>query len=79
MLNIFTDKYVLPRERFSVAGYAETKPIASNDTVEGRAKNRRVDIVILNQPVVVSDAKSTSAAGGGEHAAAAPSQSALKH
>lgn len=78
MLNIFADKYALPRERFSVAGYAETKPIAPNDTVEGRAKNRRVDIVILNQPVVVSEAKFTPAAGGGEHAAA-PSQPPSKH
>jgi chemotaxis protein MotB len=31
----------------SVAGYAGYRPIASNDTAEGRARNRRVDIVIL--------------------------------
>jgi len=34
-------------ERISVAGYAEFHPVASNATAEGRAKNRRVDIVIL--------------------------------
>lgn len=34
--------------RFSVAGYADTRPIASNDTAEGRAYNRRVDIIILD-------------------------------
>lgn len=29
--------------RISTIGYGETKPVASNDTEEGRAKNRRVD------------------------------------
>jgi chemotaxis protein MotB len=37
------------RERLSIAGYADTDPIDSNDTEEGREKNRRVDIVILNE------------------------------
>jgi len=49
MLNLLTDKFQLPGERFSVAGYADTAPVAANDTEEGRARNRRVDIVILNQ------------------------------
>jgi chemotaxis protein MotB len=35
-------------EKLSVAGYAEFHPEASNDSPEGRARNRRVDIVILN-------------------------------
>jgi chemotaxis protein MotB len=34
-------------EQMSVAGYAEFHPAASNDTAEGRARNRRVDIVLL--------------------------------
>jgi len=49
MLNVLSDKFQLSPERFSVAGYADTAPVASNDTSEGRARNRRVDIVILNQ------------------------------
>jgi chemotaxis protein MotB len=36
------------RERLSIAGYADTDPVDSNDTEAGREKNRRVDIVILN-------------------------------
>ena len=35
--------------RFQVAGFADTRPLASNDTEEGRAYNRRVDIVILTE------------------------------
>jgi chemotaxis protein MotB len=37
------------RERLSIAGYADTDPIDTNDTEAGREKNRRVDIVILNE------------------------------
>jgi chemotaxis protein MotB len=33
---------------FQVAGFADTVPLASNETREGRAYNRRVDIIILD-------------------------------
>ncbi len=36
-------------EQFSIAGYADTRPMFSNDTKEGQAYNRRVDIVILDE------------------------------
>ena len=35
-------------ERLSAAGYGEYRPIASNSTPEGRARNRRVDIVLVD-------------------------------
>ena len=38
----------IPPVRLSLAGYAGERPIANNNTVEGRALNRRVDLVILN-------------------------------
>jgi len=34
-------------DRLSAAGYAEFHPVVSNDTAEGRAENRRIDLVIL--------------------------------
>jgi chemotaxis protein MotB len=49
MLDILNTRYGIPHERLAVVGYADTVPKASNDTDEGRAKNRRVDLVILNQ------------------------------
>ncbi len=37
----------IPSERLEIKGYADTKPITSNDTPEGQSKNRRVEVVIL--------------------------------
>ena len=36
----------LDQRRFTVAGYADSRPLAPNNTPEGRVKNRRVDVVI---------------------------------
>ncbi|NOZ56343.1 MAG: OmpA family protein [Calditrichaeota bacterium] len=36
----------LPEDRVSAIGYGESRPIASNETKEGRAKNRRIDVVL---------------------------------
>jgi chemotaxis protein MotB len=49
MLNLFTREYAIPATRFEVAGYADTRPIDTNDTPEGRSRNRRVDIVVVNR------------------------------
>jgi chemotaxis protein MotB len=47
MIRLFITRYNLPATRLSAAGYAEYHPAAGNDTLEGRAQNRRVDIVVL--------------------------------
>ncbi len=48
VLHYLTD-FGADEQRFSVAGYADTRPMYSNDTEEGRAYNRRVDIIILDE------------------------------
>jgi len=48
VVNMLVSKYNFNPERISVAGYAQYRPVASNDTEEGRRKNRRIDLVIVS-------------------------------
>jgi chemotaxis protein MotB len=41
-----TDDYKIPPTRVTAAGRGEYFPKASNDTPEGRAKNRRTEIIL---------------------------------
>jgi chemotaxis protein MotB len=47
VLHFLTDLGV-EEKRFQVAGFADTVPVGANDTPEGRAYNRRVDVIILD-------------------------------
>ena len=47
MARLFLDMKAVPADRLSAAGYAEFHPVATNDTPEGRAENRRVDLVVM--------------------------------
>jgi chemotaxis protein MotB len=51
----------MPPERLSVAGYADTAPVDTNDTEDGRQRNRRVDMVILNETGVQGEPERMSA------------------
>jgi chemotaxis protein MotB len=55
MLELLSGQFGLDRSRFAIAGYAETSPVDTNDTEEGRGHNRRVDIVILDQKALVKE------------------------
>ena len=68
---LFVTQYGLSADRLSAAGYAEFHPIAPNDTAEGRAHNRRVDVVVLTpfQRVDSDEDKSKQAAPAPESAA----------
>lgn len=42
------EQNIIEADKVSVSGYAEYKPVAENDTAENKAKNRRVDIVLIS-------------------------------
>jgi chemotaxis protein MotB len=46
VLRFLRDDGQIPATRFSLAAYADTHPVAENDTREGRAQNRRVEIIV---------------------------------
>lgn len=48
-LELFADQFGIDRNRMAISGFADTAPVASNETDEGRSRNRRVDIVVLNE------------------------------
>ena len=66
VVRLFADSGVDPR-RLTVVSFGENVPIASNDTPEGRAKNRRIEIRLAPSSVSsrarASDAEADTAAG----------------
>ena len=72
VVHLFTNEGVEPRRMASI-GYGQYRPVADNDTPDGRNKNRRVVIVILEsesaervfsdrpQPAAAADAPAASA------------------
>jgi len=78
VLDLLTTRFNVPVERLAVAGYAETIPIAANDTDEGRARNRRVDIVILNRQQLVNEPAPAAAAAGNPTPPPKPQPSSLR-
>ncbi|MFH1360474.1 MAG: OmpA family protein [Candidatus Omnitrophota bacterium] len=57
VVHYFIDQCKIKPERLSAVGYGEYKPVLSNETPEGRQKNRRVEIVILPPEVKKIKAK----------------------
>lgn len=57
VLHYLVDEKNISPDRVSAVGYGEYRPVATNDTKEGRSDNRRVEIVIL--PKVTKDAGKT--------------------
>jgi flagellar motor protein MotB/HPt (histidine-containing phosphotransfer) domain-containing protein len=54
MIRLLITRYGLVASHLSAAGYGEFHPIATNGTADGRAQNRRVDVVVL-APVQLAD------------------------
>ena len=55
VVRYFIDNYGFPPNKLSALGYSEYRPIKPNNTIENRAKNRRVDIVILTMDLTLKE------------------------
>jgi len=58
VVRYFIDNYGFPPERISALGYGEYRPVRKNNSIENRAQNRRVDIVILTMELTLKEPSS---------------------
>jgi chemotaxis protein MotB len=78
MVRVLTDRFHVPAGKISATGYGDSRPKTSNDTPAGRARNRRVDIVILSdsgeasEPETIIDESGGGGGGGGDGAPGTP-------
>ncbi len=74
IIKLFITRFGIDPVRLSASGYGEYYPVSPNDSDADRAKNRRVDLVILNanatlhQPVADAEKAGTNKAAGGADA-----------
>ena len=47
IMELMSQRYGIPESRFSIASFGPYRPAGANDTADGRARNRRVEILIL--------------------------------
>ena len=59
----FTNTKGLSSSRFTTNWYGEQSPVADNSTAEGRAQNRRVNVVIVPNEKMVQDAENEANKG----------------
>jgi len=48
VVEYLTHTYNMPRNRFVIMGFGSDKPVADNNTEDGRARNRRTDFEIIS-------------------------------
>ena len=52
VLKYFEEYYITDRAKLMAVGYGRYRPVASNDTEENRAKNRRVEILVSKVDII---------------------------
>lgn len=55
VVRFFIDNYEVRPDEISALGYGEFRPLASNNTDDNRAKNRRVDIVVMTMEITSTE------------------------
>lgn len=63
------NSFGVSKDRMSIAGYADTAPLDNNETAAGRQKNRRVDVIILNETGMKGEPERPAPAAGAGAAA----------
>lgn len=68
VVRFLAEKANVPPQRLVASGYGEYQPVASNKTVAGRARNRRIEILLTPTlaPKNIAKSKLMAAASGGE-------------
>jgi len=44
VVDALAHRFLISENRFSTAGFGASRPVDTNDTLEGRARNRRVEL-----------------------------------
>ena len=50
VVRVLSELYAVPADHLAAVGHADTRPVTTNADAEQRAKNRRVEVIILEQP-----------------------------
>ena len=58
VVRYFSDNYAIPPDRISALGYGMYRPVSPNNSIENRARNRRVDVVILTMELTLTEPSS---------------------
>lgn len=68
VIRYFIDNYQINPSRLSAAGYSEYRPLYPNNSAKNRARNRRIEVVILssiNDNITGTDERVITTDGGG--------------
>lgn len=55
VVRYFTENHTILSDHISALGYGEYRPVAPNNSIENRASNRRVDVVILTMDMTLTE------------------------
>lgn len=58
VVRYYAESHSIPPARISALGYGEFRPVAPNNSIENRARNRRVDVVILTMELTLTEPSS---------------------
>lgn len=58
VVRYYSENNGIPAHRISALGYGQFRPVAPNNSIENRARNRRVDVVILTMELTLTEPSS---------------------